>query len=109
MSVGLIPRKRPLELIRAFERLGREVPGATLTVVGAQGELEGDVRELAARVPGVRYVGFAQGDGLAALYAAADVLVLPALREVWGLVVNEALAHGLFVIASDEVRRMPTI
>ena len=29
--------------------------------------------------------------------------MLPALREVWGLVVNEALAHGLFVIATDEV------
>ena len=98
----LIPRKRPLELIRAFERVVREAPAARLTIVG-QGELEPAVRELAARAPRARYVGFAQGDELAALYAEADVLVLPALREVWGLVVNEALAHGLFVIATDEV------
>jgi len=28
---------------------------------------------------------------------------VPSEREVWGLVVNEALAHGLYVIASDEV------
>jgi glycosyltransferase involved in cell wall biosynthesis len=98
----LIPRKRPIELIRAFETVGRAAPDATLTVVG-QGELEQEVREAAARVPRVRYVGFAEGEELASLYAQADVLVLPALREVWGLVVNEALAHGLFVIATDEV------
>ncbi len=98
----LIPRKRPLELIRAFERVHRDVPGSTLTVVG-QGELEAEVREAAERAEGVSYVGFAEGDELAARYAAADVLVLPALREVWGLVVNEALAHGLYVIATDEV------
>jgi glycosyltransferase involved in cell wall biosynthesis len=98
----LIPRKRPVELIRAFEAVAHEVPAATLTIVG-QGELESEVRQASARVPRVRYIGFSEGDELAALYADADVLVLPALREVWGLVVNEALGHGLFVIATDEV------
>jgi glycosyltransferase involved in cell wall biosynthesis len=98
----LIPRKRPVELIRAFERVVGEAPRARLTIVG-QGELEREVGELAARAPWLEYVGFAQGDELASVYAQADVLVLPALREVWGLVVNEALAHGLFVIATDEV------
>lgn len=98
----LIPRKRPLELIQAFETVGHEAPTATLTIVG-QGELEQAVREAAARVPRVRYVGFSEGDALASLYGQSDVLVVPALREVWGIVVNEALAHGLFVIATDEV------
>jgi glycosyltransferase involved in cell wall biosynthesis len=98
----LIPRKRPVELIRAFEAVAHEVPAATLTIVG-QGELESEVRQASARVPRVRYAGFSEGDELASLYADADVLVLPALREVWGLVVNEALGHGLFVIATDEV------
>jgi len=98
----LIPQKRPVELIRAFEAVAHEVPAATLTVVG-QGELEPEVREASALVPRVRYIGFSEGDELASLYADADVLVLPALREVWGLVVNEALGHGLFVIATDQV------
>jgi glycosyltransferase involved in cell wall biosynthesis len=98
----LIPRKRPVELIRAFGAVAHEVPTATLTVVG-QGELESEVRQASARVPHVRYIGFSEGEELASLYANADVLVLPALREVWGLVVNEALEHGLFVIATDEV------
>jgi glycosyltransferase involved in cell wall biosynthesis len=98
----LIPQKRPVELIHAFEAVAHEVPAATLTVVG-QGPLESEVRQASARVPWVHYIGFSEGDELASLYADADVLVLPALREVWGLVVNEALGHGLFVIATDEV------
>jgi glycosyltransferase involved in cell wall biosynthesis len=33
-------------------------------------------------------------------YAWADVLVMPSLNEVWGLVVNEALTSGMYVLAS---------
>jgi glycosyltransferase involved in cell wall biosynthesis len=98
----LIPQKRPLELIEAFEHVREAVPNATLTVVGG-GELEAPVREAAGRVPGVRYVGYREGEELAALYSESDVLVLPALREVWGVVVNEALSHGLFVVTTDQV------
>jgi glycosyltransferase involved in cell wall biosynthesis len=98
----LIPRKRPVELIEAFEPVREAVPNATLTVVG-RGELEARVREAAGHVPGVRYVGFREGEELASVYAESDVLVLPALREVWGVVVNEALSHGLFVVTTDQV------
>jgi glycosyltransferase involved in cell wall biosynthesis len=98
----LIPRKRPLELVEAFAAVRRELPDATLTMVGA-GELEADLRQAAARTPGVEYIGRHEGDELAAVYAESDVLVLPALREVWGLVVNEAVSHGLYVVASDQV------
>ena len=98
----LIPRKRPVELIDAFATAQSELPNATLTVVGA-GQLQEDVRRAAERVPRVRYLGHREGDELSAIYSRADVLVLPASGEVWGVVVNEALAHGLFVIATDEV------
>jgi glycosyltransferase involved in cell wall biosynthesis len=98
----LLAQKRPLELIAAFHDVRKALPGATLTIVGA-GELEREVRAASDRADGIHYVGRLEGDTLAALYAQSDVLVLPALREVWGLVVNEALAHGLFVVATDQV------
>lgn len=98
----LIPRKRPLETIQAFAAARQALPDATLTIVG-DGELEAEVRASAARVPGVEYIGRREGAELAAVYAESDVLVLPARREVWGVVVNEALSHGLFVITTDEV------
>jgi 1,2-diacylglycerol 3-alpha-glucosyltransferase len=98
----LTPQKRSLELIQAFETVRAAVPNAVLTVVGA-GQLATEVREAAARVPGVRYVGHREGAELASFYNESDILVLPALREVWGVVVNEALSHGLFVVATDQV------
>jgi glycosyltransferase involved in cell wall biosynthesis len=98
----LIPRKRPIELIKAFASAREVVPNATLTVVG-DGPLDAEVREAAGQLSGVRCVGYHEGEALSSLYAESDVLVLPALREVWGVVVNEALAHGLFVIATDQV------
>lgn len=99
----LIPRKRPLEALRAFERARARRPGARMTVVG-QGPLLDDVSREAARIgDAVEVIGHAEGEALGRLYAEADVLVVPSVREVWGLVVNEGLLNGLYVIASDEV------
>jgi glycosyltransferase involved in cell wall biosynthesis len=58
--------------------------------------------------PGVRLLGQVDAADLPALYAAADVLVLPSVQtasflEPWGLVVNESMLQGTPVIASDAV------
>ncbi len=99
----LIPRKRPLELLQSFASVLAELPKATLTMVG-DGPLMAEVSRAALPYgASVSLVGRAEGDALQPVYAQADILVLPAVREVWGLVVNEALAHGLYVIATDQV------
>lgn len=48
----------------------------------------------------IRYLGPLPRPELAQVYAAADVLVLASREESYGMVVTEALAHGLPVIAS---------
>jgi glycosyltransferase involved in cell wall biosynthesis len=49
----------------------------------------------------VRLTGPLTGTDLAAAYASADALVLPSRRESFGMVVVEALARGLPVIATS--------
>jgi glycosyltransferase involved in cell wall biosynthesis len=99
----LVPEKGIETLLEAWRRaeLG---PGARLALAGI-GPLEGRVRDA---VPEATLLGHVPTERLPALYAAADVLVLPSIRtatftEPWGLVVNEAMLQGTPVIASDAV------
>ena len=50
----------------------------------------------------VHFVGFQKKDALARYYKAADVFVLPTKSDVWGLVINEAMACGLPVVTTDQ-------
>ena len=50
----------------------------------------------------VHFVGFQKKQELLDWYRAADLLVLPTKSDVWGLVINEAMACGLPVITTDQ-------
>jgi len=99
----LIPRKHPIELVRAFGLVLREQPRAHLTIVG-DGPLFAET-SVAARPYSDRISlhGRLEGARLDRVFDESDILVLPAEREVWGLVVNEALARGLAVVATQQV------
>ena len=49
----------------------------------------------------VHFLDFQPKERLKLLYKAADLFVLPTREDIWGLVINEAMAYGLPVITTD--------
>lgn len=99
----LVPEKGIETLLDGWRRADLDTT-ATLAFAGA-GPLEPEIR---AQVPAARLLGHVPAADLPALYAAADVLVLPSVetatfREPWGLVSNEAMLQSTPVVATDMV------
>jgi glycosyltransferase involved in cell wall biosynthesis len=104
-SGRLAPVKRVDTLIDAFARIAGQRPDWDLLIIGG-GELEA---ELKARVPtGLAsrtvWTGFINDpDELASLYRCGHVFVLPSSYEPWAVVVCEAAAAGMPLVASRVV------
>jgi glycosyltransferase involved in cell wall biosynthesis len=104
ITVGsLIPRKGFKELIHAWSRQDRNfLEGNQLVIVG-DGPEAGQLQELIDKLlpaGSVRLAGPRSPDELAVMYAGSHVFVFPTLLDIWGLVVNEAMAAGLPIMCS---------
>ncbi|MBN1914262.1 MAG: glycosyltransferase family 4 protein [Candidatus Omnitrophica bacterium] len=98
----LIGYKGIIDLLEAFKSVSAEDPQAGLLFAGdgaAQEEYKAYCRVNI--IGNVFFAGFIQQESLPLYYALAKVLVLPSRFEPWGLVLNEAMASGLPVIASS--------
>lgn len=100
----LIAKKRISDLVTASAIASRSGSSARVLVVG-DGEQATGARRLAERLRApVAFAGFLNQTEISRAYVAADCLVLPSdYGETWGLVVNEAMVHGLPAIVSDRV------
>ncbi|QDT74100.1 glycosyltransferase [Lacipirellula limnantheis] len=110
-SARLMNAKRPDLAVRAFVEIAGLRPDWDLVMIG-DGPLRHEVQAL---VPGhwksrVIWTGFLNSvDELAGLYAQCDILLLPSDHEPWGVVVVEAAAAGLAIVASDKVGAAPEL
>lgn len=101
---AIIPRKRVLELVRAFAR--RATPPARLTLLGSADQDRGYARAVARTIDrlgvGDRIVMAGEVDehGVARALARADALVMPSSLEGWGIAATEAIRAGVPVIAA---------
>jgi glycosyltransferase involved in cell wall biosynthesis len=103
------PREDPLALVNAFKLAKQRIPELNLLLVG-DGPLKKEVEEAAGNDLGrsILLPGYLQYSLLPAAYAASDLFVHPA-SGAWEVSVNEALACGLPVIASDAVGSAPEL
>ncbi len=92
------PQKGHATLLAAWPDIAREALGATLLLVG-DGPTRPESEAAAAGFAAVRFLG--NRDDVPDLMAAADLLVLPSRFEGLPLVVLEAMAAGLAVVATD--------
>jgi glycosyltransferase involved in cell wall biosynthesis len=103
LAVGrLVPLKGFDYLLRAWAGVAIEVRDRHMLVLVGAGPEESTLRRLADAL-GLRHIVFAGAQSprdLVNYYTAADVVVVPSLVDVWGLVVNEAMACGLPVLGS---------
>lgn len=92
----------PLAL-EALGRLRQRIPDAQLLLVGSGpllGFLKDQVRD-SGLDQAVHFVGPVEHSAIPAFYAAADAFVFPSVTETQGLVLAEAFASGLPVVALD--------
>lgn len=102
-NARFLPRKNIDGLLRAFAGAARQMEQWQLVISGS-GEMEAEWKQLARELGlqnQVRWVGFLQYDDLPTYYGLASCFVHPAHSEAWGLVVNEACAAGLPIIAGS--------
>jgi glycosyltransferase involved in cell wall biosynthesis len=98
-----IPEKRIGLLVHAFEHLRHELPYLRCKIFG-DGPARDEVRRLVASKgleDAIEVPGFVDEDVLEAALSRALCMVLPSMREGYGLVVVEASAHGTPSVVVD--------
>jgi len=99
-------------LVDAARLLPASVRDRIVILLLGEGDRRAELHKQAAETPAVRviFAGFQNQTRLSRYYHAADMLVLPSRHsETWGLVVNDALHHGLPCVVSDQVGCAPDL
>jgi glycosyltransferase involved in cell wall biosynthesis len=105
LFVGVLaPLKRPVDLLLAHLRLRQEFPTLATVLCGHTEDVryERSMRRMVAdqAIEGVEFVGHASRERLAELLSGATALVLPSAQENAPMVIAEAMAAGVPVVAT---------
>ena len=92
----LHPRKGHKYLLDAFLKLQKTIPHLQLVLVG-EGPLRSELEKKYSS-PNIHFLGWRED--IPQILAASDMLVLPSLKEAFGLVILEAMASRVPVIAT---------
>jgi glycosyltransferase involved in cell wall biosynthesis len=112
LSVGrLIKEKGVYELLEAYAKLDASVRSQIgLVFVGEGAERKELERRATGIQPGVvRFCGWVHREQVPEIYALAEAFVFPTYSDPWGLVVNEAMACSLPIVASQVAGCVPDL
>ena len=101
----LIPRKRPDFLVDVFNKVHKSNPNTALLVFG-EGPLKNQIVEKIEKYnikDSVFLLGTTFGEEKIRFYNSSDVFIFPSINEGFVLVILEALAAGLPIVASKAV------
>jgi glycosyltransferase involved in cell wall biosynthesis len=100
LYAGRLSKEKSLELLlNAFTRLAGDHPQARLVIAGEGPYKRAPVKSY--RNPAITFTTWKRGEGLAALFASADVFALPSSTETLSLVSLESMASGVPVLAMN--------
>jgi glycosyltransferase involved in cell wall biosynthesis len=107
----LVKEKGVFDLLAAYAKLDEVTRSQIGLVFAGDGSARSELTHRAMEInPGVvRFCGFLHRELIADLYALAEALVFPTHSDPWGLVVNEAMACGLPIIASEVAGCVPDL
>ena len=92
--------KRPADAIKIFKLVKKAVPGARLWIMGT-GPEEAGLRKLAEDTSGIEFLGYVSDREKFERLARAHLLVVPSVREGFGINVIEAAGRGTPSIGYD--------
>lgn len=100
LAVGqFIPRKGFDILLRSIKDLPSNV-GVYFIGGKVTKEYESIISDL--NLNNIQFLEFMDSQKLSLYYKASDIFILPTREDIWGLVINEAMAYGLPIITTNK-------
>lgn len=97
--IGRLKRhKLPDHAIRAFRNIKKDIPSAKMWVIG-NGTMLNELRRRAGK--DITFFGHVENELKYDLLSKAHLVLIPSIREGWGLIVTESNAMGTPVVAYD--------
>lgn len=101
ISVGQIIHRKGFDILLASVK---DIPNDVgVYIIGGTPSVEylAKVKELGLSKQ-VHFISFKKKKELSKFYKMADIFILPTREDIWGLVINEAMAYGLPVITTNK-------
>lgn len=100
LSVGQFIHRKGFDwMIDAYKNLDKEIG---IYIIGGAATQEYLDLKNKYKMDNLHFIDFMGKNEILKWYRAADLFVLPTREDIWGLVINEALAQGLPTVTTDK-------